>query len=170
MCVSLYSTSAAATPGATDIQAGGTLQAAAIGARALGDVGLALTRSRMSRLDALAEEAQAAAKAGRIRKAGARTVSASRADAVAAGVKVTSGSALQAQAEIDRASEVDAMSAILSGANMARGLRSSADYYRRAGVMSAADSLLEAGATWGRTRRPPKDYIGNASAREPLDY
>lgn len=171
MCVQLLAAMGTAdTPGASQISTGGALQTAGLVSQAVGDYAMHATRARMSRVDADAEEATAAARAQRIREAGRRTVGQSRADAVGAGVSVASASVLEAQAAIDRGSELDAMSAILSGQNAARGLRSSATLYKRAGAMSALNTLAEASNTWTRTRRKPVDYIGGASARDPEVY
>lgn len=147
MCVSTLTT--AMSMG----EAGGWAQLIGSAANAYGSYSAGSTRGRMAEADALSAQATAQAKAGRIREAGRRAVAGSRADTVAAGVSVRSGSALLAEHAINRYSEQDALTAILSGEHEAVGLRASGAMYRAAGVNQAVDSLIQGGSAWARTRR-----------------
>lgn len=150
MCMSLLSMAQMAGPA---VEAGGTMQAIAGGANALGDLAAGVTRARMNRADAKAEIAAGAAKALRIRAAGERELGTARAQASASGVKVTSGSVLEAERAIVRGVEIDAGVAMLNAERRADSLRQSADYYQADGLNSAVDGLTGAVNKWRGTRR-----------------
>lgn len=148
MCVSLINYAMPA------VEAGGNLQAGAQVFNALGDLAMGRARMKMAAADAAGVRVAGETAAKRIRRAAGKETGASRAGAVASGVKVTSGSVLEADRDIQRYSEQDALSAILSGENQAAGINASGRNYMRAGINSAADSLVDAATTWKRTRRP----------------
>ncbi len=157
MCTSLLTTALSAPE---MVEAGGNLQAIGSGLDAIGDLAAGVTRARMARADARAEKAYGQAKAGRIREAGERELGQARGAASASGVKLTSGSVLEAERSITHNVEQDALSAIVTGRNRASALNASAGYYQRAGVMSAMDSIGTGLNAWKRTRRPPPDAVG----------
>jgi hypothetical protein len=151
MCVNLLQTAGMA--GSSLVEAGGNLQMAASGLDALGDLASGVTRARMNRADARAEEATAQARAKRIRSAGEAELGQARAQASASGVSLSSGSVLAAERQIVQNVEQDALSAILTGRNRADALRRSASAYQAAGIGSAADTLTGGFGRWKRTRR-----------------
>lgn len=156
MCTSLLNTALTAPE---TIEAGGRMQAIGSGLNALGDLAAGVTRARMSRADARAEEALGQVRAGRIRTAGERELGEARAAASASGVKLSSGSVMEAERSIVRNVEQDALSAIVTGQNRAASLRASAGYYQQAGVLSALDEIGTGVNTWKRTRRPPAPLV-----------
>lgn len=111
------------------------------------------TRGAMNRADAAYERAAADAKARRVRDAGAREKGAARAAAAGSGVSLASPSVLEAERSIDRRSEQDALSVILSGENRADSLERSARYYERAGLVEGLAGMSGGVDRWRRAKR-----------------
>lgn len=111
------------------------------------------TRGAMNRADAAYERAAADAKADRVRTAGAREKGAARVQAVGAGVSLASPSVLEAERSIDRLSEQDALSAIVSGDNRADSLERGARYYERAGLVEGLTGIAGGADRWRRVKR-----------------
>lgn len=106
--------------------------------------------------------AEAEAQASRIRRAGRVARGETLAGAVAAGVKVGEGSALDAERQVMQEYETDAAMAILSGERaavssevQASSRRRAGRDARRAGYINAGTSLLSAGSSWLRMKQPP---------------
>lgn len=138
---------------AGQIEAGGSMQAAAMGINALGDLASGVTRARMARADAAAQRAAGQSRAARIRTAGETELSKARAGATGLGVSVNSGSVMEAERQIVRNVEQDAGVAILNGESRAASLETSAGYYQQGGVFAAMDGLVGAADKWKRTRQ-----------------
>lgn len=156
---STAATSAAASAAAATARTGQAIQAIAGATNALGDLASGVMRARLLRMEAQGERETAAARARRVRAAGERELSRARSDAVAAGVSVRSESVLEAERQITRGVEQDAISSILSGESRARGLQMSADYYRAAGINQLTDGLLGAATKWKQSRSQPASMV-----------
>lgn len=137
-----------------------TITMAAAGAQAVGSI----TQGRAAKSQAYAEAGQldyqaaverdnAAAEAAVIRRMGERQRGETLAGAVASGIKIGEGSALDAERQVMQDSAVDAQLAILTGDRNARSLQASASQRRAAGraardagYLQGFTSLLSAGS------------------------
>lgn len=135
------------------IEAGGNLQAGAGLVQSISSLASGAAASRIAASDAAIERTAGASRAGAIRRAADQEAGSARAAAAASGVKVGSSSVMQAEGDIARYSEQDAISAILTGENRAAASLSQGRNARTAAFNGAAESLLEGGAAWRRTRR-----------------
>lgn len=152
MCVNLL------TMFGTGAQAGVNLQTFAGVLSGVSNIMAGVSRANMqsgfAQVDAASEEALGQAKARRIRQAASREAGTSRAQATAAGVALDSGSVLDAERQIVRGSEEDAMSAILTGKNRADALRLSGELYAAEGKAALWQGIGQAAfavSGWRRT-------------------
>lgn len=155
MCVSLFSAFG------TGAQAGVNLQTFAGVMSGVSNILSGVSRSNIqagfSEADALSEERLGQDKARVIRKVAARETGTSRAQAAAAGVTLDSGSVLEAERQIVRGSEEDALSAILTGQNRAASLRLSGDMYRadaKSSLWQGVGQAAFAVSGWRRVAAP----------------
>lgn len=140
---------------------GGAMQAAGGLMNSIASLAGGSAKAGVLRAEADMVRTGAQMRAGAIRREAQQQTGAARAAAVASGVSVNSGSVLQAEQNIARYSEQDALSAIISGEAKAGALQSQARGARTAGAVDAGDSLLVAADNWKRTRRPGAD-VGRA--------
>lgn len=155
MCVSLSLLTAGTGIGATagEAVAGGLArQAVAGGIGALSSLASGAVQARAARADADAAAAEGQAKAKRIRTAGRQEVSRSRSDVVGAGVSLNSGSALEAERQVVRNVEQDALSVIATGESRARALRAQADQAGVNGMLGALTGMVGAADKWKRAK------------------
>lgn len=155
MCLSMSLISAGMSPGApagAQEAGGGMLQAGAMGLGALGSLASGVISANAARADAAAARAVGQAKAGVIRRAGAREVGRSRSDAVGAGVSVNSGSALEAERQIVTNVEQDAGVAILTGESRARQAQAVGRNAMINGTLGALAGMTTAADKWKRAR------------------
>lgn len=153
MCVPLTLLSAGSDIGATageQLAGGLARQSVASGMGALASLASGVVQSRAARADAVAATAEGQAKAKRIRTAGQQEVGRSRGDAVGAGVSLSSGSALDAERQIVRNVEQDALSAIATGESQARALRSQATQAGVNGMLGALAGTVGTVDKWKR--------------------
>ena len=116
----------------------------------------AVEQGKISAADAGYAQDAAQAQADQIREAAKRQRAAARASLAASGVSVDEGTALKIDQQIARGGEYDALQAILSGDRGASSATAEAVAYgkyakasKQAGVASAANTVLSAGASMG---------------------
>lgn len=102
-------------------------------------------QANQAEADADAEQQLGRLRAGKIRKAGARTGSQARAAYGASGVSVDSGTARAVQQQIDADVAEDALTELLTGGYRAQSLRATAEGRRRAARNSEVESYFGAG-------------------------
>ena len=161
MCVPLSLLSAGTGIGASageQVAGGLARQAVAGGMGALASLASGVVQSRAARADADVAAAEGRAKARRVRTAGQQEVSRSRGEAVGAGVSLNSGSALEAERQVVRNVEQDALSAIATGESRARALRATADQAGVNGVLGALSGMVGTVDKW---KRANSAAIGN---------
>ena len=112
-----------------------------------------IARNEQAKSLASIEQLAGNMRARAIRRAAVQETGSARAAAAASGVSVSSGSVMEAERDIARYSEQDAMVAVLTGDNRAATMRGNGRAALSGGVDQAAGSLLEAADTWRRTRR-----------------
>ena len=98
------------------------------------------------------EFADAVAQAKQIRRAAARSRSATQAGYAGAGIDVSQGTPLLADAELVRLSEEDALNTILSGSNRRRALKGGGQVAQQASYFNAASTALSAYGNVGGLR------------------
>lgn len=148
MCVTL-----AAASMANGLQAGGSMQAMGSGLQAVQSFVAGETQRSVANSMADAARSTATMQARAIRRSAEQQTGAARAAAAASGVKVGSGSVLDAERDIARYSEQDALSVLLSGQSEAARLRARGEQAKLAGIAKATDSLVHGMDAWQRTRR-----------------
>lgn len=146
--------------------AGGLMQAGASGLAALGSLAQGSVKAAAARAEAAGYRASADSQARRIRSAATREVSRSRADVVGAGVSLSSGSALEAEREIVRASEQDAMLTILNGENQARVAEEAGRAEQLNSIIGALGSAGDAVDKWRRARPSAGDGLSQGDRRK----
>lgn len=147
------------------IEAGGDLQALGYGMNAITSLAGGLSRSYAAKAEAAAERAGTQARVNAIRRAADMERGSARTAAAASGVAVDSGSVLEAERDITRYSEQDALMSIVSGESRARALRSAGKGALIEGAVGMGENLLIANDIRRRTRRtrhsdvyPPVDW------------
>ena len=148
MCVNLLKIA-----GSAGVPGGGAMQAAGSVLNVVTSLAGGIGANKAAKAEAAMAKMQGQMRARQIRRAAAREVGSARAAAAASGVSVASGSVLEAEREIERYSEQDALSAILTGDARASAVRAEGRAAMTQGLVSAGESLLEAGDAWQRTRR-----------------
>lgn len=131
---------------------GGMLQAAAGGLGALSTLASGVVQQRAARADAAAMRAAGEQRASRIRDAGRRELSNARADAVGAGVSLRSGSVMDAERQIVRNVEQDAMVSILTARRRADAIQADGDQALLTGGLQALAGFGAAADKWKRSR------------------
>ena len=151
MCVNMLKMASSFGAG---VEGGGNMQASGQVLNAIASLAGGSARAGALKSEAAMVQTGAQMRAGAIRRDAVLETGAARAAATASGVKVGSGSVLEAERAIARYSEQDALSAIISGNAQAGALRTRAAGERSAGMVGASENLLMAADTWRRTRRP----------------
>ena len=135
------------------VQGGGDLQAAQAG----GNIVQSLIQGSAARSAAKANAAMAMQgaemQARQIRRAARAETGAARAAAAGAGVSLSSGSVMDAERDIARYSEQDALSVLVSGATEASQWRQRGRAAMTRAFTQAGDSLVHGLDAWQRTRR-----------------
>lgn len=142
-----------AANGAAMTELGGNLQAGAGLLNSISSLASGISAGKVGKANAAAQMALAQTEANSIRRAGGKELGAARAAAAASGVSVASGSVLEAERDIVRYSEQDAMMAIITGQSRASAAKAAGADARAKMFQDAGESLLSAGAAWRRTRR-----------------
>ena len=138
---------------AQQIQTGGAMQAGAYGIAALGDLAAGVMRARTMKAAARSEREAGQARARVVRAAGEDALSGARAAATGANVSVNSGSVLEAERQIVRRSEQDALVQILNADARAGQMEAGAGYELASGLSGFGNNMLMASDKWQRSRR-----------------
>ena len=144
------------------VQGGGMMQAGGSLLNAIGAISTGNAQRSIANSQADIVRTQSEMRARSIRRAAERETGSARAAAAAAGVKLTSGSVLEAERDIARYSEQDALSVLVTGQAQAVQLREAGRQARQQGVLGAFGSLVHGAEAYGRTRRNVGGNVGFA--------
>ena len=137
------------------VQGGGNMQLLGTGANIVTSLVQADAQRSVAKANARMAMMSAESQARQIRRAGAAEAGAARVAAAASGVSLSSGSVMEAERDIARYSEQDALSAILGGRNEAAAWRQRGRAAVSQAIVKTGDSLVHGVDTWQRTRRRP---------------
>lgn len=135
------------------VEGGGNLQAAQTGGNIVKSLVEGSAKRAVARGNAAMAMQDAETRARQIRRAASAETGSARAAAAASGVALSSGSVMEAERDIARYSEQDALSVLVSGAGEASQWRQRGRAAMIAAVTGASDSLVHGMDTFQRTRR-----------------